>query len=819
MVPDSPHRSRRQQQFQRQSAGIWQGVGRPMISTEPTALIPVTLLTGFLGSGKTTVLNHVLKQPGMAATAVIVNEFGEIGLDHLLVERSSEDIVLLNSGCLCCTVRGDIVDTLTNLFVDRVKGKVPFFTRVAIETTGLADPAPILHTLMTDPIVAARYVLDGVVTTVDAVNGAGSLDRQPEAVKQAAVADRLLLTKTDIAEPGARQAIEARLKELNPSAAIVSVAQGAIDSALLFNIGFYDPTTKSLDVRRWLRDESFEGDHGQDVGHGHEHPDVNRHDDRIRAFCITREQPISWAALSTWLDGLAAMRGDDLLRLKAIVALSDRPDQPVVLHGVQHLFHPPVLLPEWPSEDRRTRMVFITRDLPRETIETTLAAFEEAVEERPSSQSPPRELGNGGTRRNFLVSAGSIAAATAFAGSARAVMGPDDKFDLVIKGGEVLDPSQSLRGRRDIGIRYGIIEALEPEIPAPRGLRVLDASGKLVTPGLVDLHTHVYPYGSAIGIPADELVAHQCTTTCVSAGDAGANNFAAFRRFIVAQTRTRLCAFIHIANSGLASFPVAELTNIDVADVSAAAKAIAENGDIVIGAKVRMSENVIAKNGIEPLKRAIAACEQAGTGGRVMVHIGGVETRALMSQILDLMRPGDVLTHAYSGAPNLSGDFTNIVEDGSLLPAALAAKQRGIIFDVGHGGGSFDYTVAEVAIAQGCTPDTISSDIHVFSGNTPGMPYLTWVMSKFLGLGFTLDQVIAMATINPAKIINRLPKLGTLELGAPGDVAIMDLVEGPVTFVDTRNNTRGGKAYLKPVQTVTAGVPFGRPYNAPFSVR
>jgi len=441
------------------------------------------------------------------------------------------------------------------------------------------------------------------------------------------------------------------------------------------------------------------------------------------------------------------------------------------------------------------------------------------VEERPSSQSPPRELGNGGTRRNFLVSAGSIAAATAFAGSARAVMGPDDKFDLVIKGGEVLDPSQSLRGRRDIGIRYGIIEALEPEIPASRGLRVLDASGKLVTPGLVDLHTHVYPYGSAIGIPADEFVAHQCTTTCVSAGDAGANNFAAFRRFIVAQTRTRLCAFIHIANSGLASFPVAELTNIDVADVSAAAKAIAENGDIVIGAKVRMSENVIAKNGIEPLKRAIAACEQAGTGGRVMVHIGGVETRALMSQILDLMRPGDVLTHAYSGAPNLSGDFTNIVEDGSLLPAALAAKQRGIIFDVGHGGGSFDYTVAEVAIAQGCTPDTISSDIHVFSGNTPGMPYLTWVMSKFLGLGFTLDQVIAMATINPAKIINRLPKLGTLELGAPGDVAIMDLVEGPVTFVDTRNNTRGGKAYLKPVQTVTAGVPFGRPYNAPFSVR
>ena len=350
-----------------------------MTATEPSSLIPVTLLTGFLGSGKTTVLNHVLKQPGMAATAVIVNEFGEIGLDHLLVERSSEDVVLLNSGCLCCTVRGDIVDTLTNLFVDRVKAKVPYFTRVAIETTGLADPAPILHTLMTDPIVAVRYMLDGVVTTVDAVNGAGTLDKQPEAVKQAAVADRLLLTKSDLAEPAVRQAMEGRLKVLNPSAPIVPVAQGAVDPALLFNIGFYDPVTKSADVRRWLRDEAFES--RDDHEHEHLHPDVNRHDDRIRAFCITRERPISWDALSAWLDALATMRGDDLLRLKAIVALSDRPDQPVVLHGVQHLFHPPVLLPEWPSEDHRTRMVFITRDLPREAIERTLAAFADAVAE------------------------------------------------------------------------------------------------------------------------------------------------------------------------------------------------------------------------------------------------------------------------------------------------------------------------------------------------------------------------------------------------------------------------------------------------------
>lgn len=422
------------------------------------------------------------------------------------------------------------------------------------------------------------------------------------------------------------------------------------------------------------------------------------------------------------------------------------------------------------------------------------------------------------SRRDFLGSAGALAL-TALTHPARAAMGPNDKFDLVIKGGDVLDPSQSLRGKRDIGIRFGLIEALEADIPADKAHRVLDASGKLVTPGLIDLHSHVYPYGSAIGIPADELVAHQGTTTCVSAGDAGANNFAAFRRFVVPQSRTRIYAFVHIANAGLAPFPVPELYNIDFAQVDAAARTLAENADMVLGVKVRMSENVIAKHGLEPLKRAILACEKAQTNGKIMCHIGGVETPVLMSQILDLLRPGDILTHAYSGAPNIGGAFTNIVQDGKLLPAALAAKQRGVVFDVGHGGGSFDYTVAEAAIAQGCPPDTISSDIHVFSGNTPGMPYLTWVMSKFLALGYTLEQVIAMATVNPAKSINRMPKLGTLQVGAPGDVAMLELVEGPVSFVDTRNNKREGKAYLKPAQIVTAGVPFGRPYNAPFAVR
>jgi dihydroorotase len=305
----------------------------------------------------------------------------------------------------------------------------------------------------------------------------------------------------------------------------------------------------------------------------------------------------------------------------------------------------------------------------------------------------------------------------------------------------------------------------------------------------------------------------------VSAGDAGVNNLAALRRYIVAQSRARIYAFVHIANNGLSAFPVAELCNIDNAQVEASAMALAENPDFLIGVKVRMSENVIFKHGLEPLKRGIQACEMCGWPARMMVHIGGVETGELMSQILDLLRPGDVLTHAYSGAPNMAGAFTNIVQDGKLLPAALAAKQRGVIFDVGHGGGSFDITVAEVAIPAGCAPDTISSDIHVFSGNSPGVPFLPNVMSKFMAMGFSLEQVVTMTTTAPAKIINRAPKIGTLQIGAPGDVAIMELVEGPVSFVDTRNNKRDGKVYLKPIQTVINGVPFGRPYQSPFAVR
>jgi dihydroorotase len=422
-------------------------------------------------------------------------------------------------------------------------------------------------------------------------------------------------------------------------------------------------------------------------------------------------------------------------------------------------------------------------------------------------------------RRQFLKASASSAAWVALPLPVLAAMGPNDKFDLLLRNANVLDPSQRLSGRRDIGFRYGLVEEIAPTIAAERGARVLDVAGRLVTPGLIDLHCHTYPYGSAIGIPADELVAHQCTTTVVSAGDAGANNFAAYRRFIVPASRTRQYAFVHIAVAGLAGFPVPELYNIEYALPEAAARAVAENADMVLGVKVRMSENVIARHGLEPLRRAIKACELSGVPAKVMCHIGGVADRPMMSQVLDLLRPGDILTHCYSGAPNLAGEGTNIVQDGRLLPAALAAKRRGVIFDIGHGGGSFDYTIAEAAIAQGCPPDTVSSDIHVFSGNTPGMPYLPWVMSKLVGLGFSLSDVVAMATATPARVIARLPKHGTLQVGAPADASILEVVEGPIEFVDTRNNKRTGQMHLRPIGAVVAGVAFGRPYQAPFGVR
>jgi G3E family GTPase len=338
--------------------------------------IPVTVLTGFLGSGKTTLLNRLLKHPAAANTAVLINEFGEVGLDHLLVEHLDDDTVLLSAGCLCCTIRGDLVRALAGL-QDRMAQGHPI-ARVVIETTGLADPAPILQTLMADTLILGQFVLDGVVATVDAVNGMATLDAQFEAVRQAAVADRLFVTKADIAAPEIVAALEARLRALNPGAPLHHAHHGAIDPALVLSAGPYDPAARPEAVLQWLNGASHHEDHAHHR-HGHHHHqhahDPNRHDARIHSFCLTFDQPLPLTALATWLDMITATRGDSLLRVKGLLNLAGE-DRPVVLHAVQHVFHPTVQLAAWPDgDDRRSRIVFIVRDLPRSAIEASLAAF------------------------------------------------------------------------------------------------------------------------------------------------------------------------------------------------------------------------------------------------------------------------------------------------------------------------------------------------------------------------------------------------------------------------------------------------------------
>ncbi|QLF68609.1 GTP-binding protein [Peteryoungia desertarenae] len=346
--------------------------------------IPVSIITGFLGAGKSTLLNQILKDPDMRDAALIINEFGEVGIDHMLVEASSDSVVELSDGCLCCTVRGELVDTLAELIDGMQTGRLKRLSRIVIETTGLADPAPVMQSVMGHPAIGQHFELDGVVTVVDAVNGLPTLAEFSEAVRQVAVADRLILTKQALANVSTVNALRQRMRDLNPRAPITDADQLGVRPASLLVNGLYDPSTKIADVDRWLRDEiadehhhhhSHDHDDHHDAHHHHHHHDVNRHNASIRSFSILHDVPIDPMALDMFIDLLRSTHPEKILRMKGIVALTDRPDRPLVLHGVQSIFHPPVRLPAWPGEDHRTRLVLITRDLSENYVRDLFGAF------------------------------------------------------------------------------------------------------------------------------------------------------------------------------------------------------------------------------------------------------------------------------------------------------------------------------------------------------------------------------------------------------------------------------------------------------------
>ena len=366
----------------------------------PPPLFDLHVLTGFLGAGKTTLLDALLRDPALADTLVLINEFGAVGLDHLLVERVDGDMLLLASGCLCCTVRGDLVASLEDALRARDNGRGTPFRRLVIETTGLADPAPVLHTVMSHPYLRLRFRLRSVVTLVDALLGDATLDTHPEAVKQAAMADRLVLTKTDLAtDPPALAALKDRLRALNPAAPILDAARGEATAGHLLGGVSYDPAARSADAADWLAAEAVEAaQEGADARDHHHRHDVNRHDARIRAFALRWARPVSPYAVPLFTELLSAAHGAGVLRMKGLVAVADDPSRPVVLHGVQHVMHPPMRLDAWPDEDHDTRIVFILKDLDPTLVEGLWrAAVGEPSVDRPDLAanplaSPPRGL-------------------------------------------------------------------------------------------------------------------------------------------------------------------------------------------------------------------------------------------------------------------------------------------------------------------------------------------------------------------------------------------------------------------------------------------
>ena len=328
---------------------------------------PVNLITGFLGSGKTTLLQRLLADPALADTAVLINEFGEVGLDHHLLQRLDDTMVLLQSGCLCCTIRGELSGAIRQLHSKRERGQVPPFRRLVVESTGLADPFPILSTVQADPVLRHHFRLGNVITTVDAVNGLAQLARQPECTKQVAVADRLVLTKTDLAETDVADTLVGRLRRLNPSAPLWRAAEAPVDAEVLLSHDLFATASRSEAARRWFAAEIASDRHSDTR-------DRNRHGDTIHAFAVVFDGPVDWTVFGLWLTMLLNRHGDKVLRVKGILNVADSAT-PVAIHGVQHLVHPPVHMAAWPDGERTSRLVFVVDGLDRRLVERSLASF------------------------------------------------------------------------------------------------------------------------------------------------------------------------------------------------------------------------------------------------------------------------------------------------------------------------------------------------------------------------------------------------------------------------------------------------------------
>ncbi len=349
--------------------------------------IPVIVLTGFLGAGKTTLLNQVVGRPEMAGTAVLINEFGEIGVDHHLVEKIDETLMVLDSGCICCSVQGDLVKALKGLFQRAGRREIAPVSRVLIETTGLADPAPVIHTLMEDPFIAQRFRCDGVITAVDAQHANDQIDRHREVVRQVAMADRILLTKCDLVEETDRALLHERIARLNPGAPRIEIFRGQPPQGAISGCGLYDPEGKIPDVASWLGEEAARAQAARNApmawrkpGTGPAHAVQNaaaRHDD-VRSYVLRFDEPLDWLGFTDGLGLLLQVYGERILRVKGLLNVAGDP-LPRVVQCVQHVAYPPSSLPAWPAEppydDRRSRLVFIVRDLPQTEIENILGSL------------------------------------------------------------------------------------------------------------------------------------------------------------------------------------------------------------------------------------------------------------------------------------------------------------------------------------------------------------------------------------------------------------------------------------------------------------